>query len=199
MGELEVKFMDMKNILIITILIILIGCLIYYIRKSKRQNTETRKIIEDKLRDDALNRAISNQIYEDLGCEMEPPSIPYEVDYSNKNIVKLETNKDNRMMLVIIEHSELSERKFIAQLKDRIYIGYHKDNNIIIKRRLVKDYEFAINRVGKDIYITPNVDTEVTLNRRNKYIRVQEQSEVKVKNGDRIIIRGRILELKIVT
>ena len=189
--------MHTNNILLISILVILIGYLIYYIRKYKRKKDETRKIIEDKLRDDALNRALANQVYEELGCELEPPNIPYEVDYS-KNTVELNHGKDNKLMVMIVEHSELSERKFIIELKDKIYIGCHKENNIIIKSKPIADLECTICRVDKEMYIKADVDKEVMLNRKNQHIYVQEQSEVKVKNGDMIIIKGIVLELKIV-
>lgn len=190
--------MYINNILVLGILLILIVILIYYIRKYRKKKRETKKIIEDKLRDDALNRAIANQVYEELGCELEPPNIPYEVDYGNSK-VQLDTGnrKDNKSMLMIVEHSELSQRKFIIELKNKVYIGCHKDNNIMIKSAPIADLECTIFRNNRQIYIKSEASTEVILIRKNQHIYIQEDG-VKIKSGDMITIKGIVLELTIV-
>ena len=184
------------SVLLIILLIIMV-CSIYYIRKTKIKVNETKKIIEDKLRDDALNRAICNQIYGNLGCSFEPKNLPYEVDYSRNNS-SVNLISQDKIMLMVTELSELSRRKYILDIKNTVSIGNRNDNDIVIKSVGNKEIRCEIFRCRNEIYIRDYSDGQIILQRKKNNINIYDH-EVKIKSGDMLIVRGAVLELKIVT
>ncbi len=164
-----------------------------WLRVKKAKQKELKMIAEDKLRDQALNRALANDLYGGKKVSDSIESLPYEVDYNQSQLDNGQTTQD-KMMLQVTACSELSKRKFMIELKDVIKIGRAKGNAIMIKDLAALPVHCEIFRHANDAYIRDFSGNRTLLNRKKQQVYVDEKG-IKLKTGDKIVVENTILEV----
>lgn len=170
--------------------------IVIWSKMKKSKEKELRMIAEDKLRDQALNKALANHLYSKSNCEANIESIPYEVDYNQKQLNNTTSNK-GRIMLQITECSQLSKRKFMVELKETIKIGRAKENPIVIKSPEVLPIHCEIFAYQNQVFIRDFSGNQTLLKRKKQNVYVDEKG-LKLKTGDQVIIGDTALEITIV-
>lgn len=184
------------NIKLILIVVAIIGSIILTvmlkIRKSKEK--ELKMIAEDKLRDQALNKALANELCNKEKVNVE--SLPYEVDYTQQQLGGREMGQD-KIMLQITAYSELSKRKFMIELKERVRIGKAKENEVVIKEAQVLPLHCEIFRYQNAVYVKDLSSGHTILNRKKQRVYIDSKG-LRLKTGDRLLIEDMILEVNII-
>ena len=189
----------MSKLLIIVIAASALGVVILFciLRHKQALRKELEIKAQDKLREEALNRALRNERSKERAVS-ERDCLPYEVDYGqNKNPVDYVDK--NKIMLQIIEHSELSVRKYILDPDKKIHIGSRNDfNEIVIKDRTVSGQHCEIFLYNKEVYVKDVNSTNGTfLSRKRKQVRIDSRG-MKLKTGDRIIVGKTDLQIEVI-
>lgn len=182
--------------ILMAVIIAVVVIVMIWLRVKKVKEKELKMIAEDKLRDEALNRALANDLCGDQKAGGNIESLPYEVDYNQSQLNNRQTKQD-KMMLQITACCELSKRKFMIELKDAIQIGRAKENTIIIKEQGVLPVHCEIFRHLNDVYVKDFSGNRTLLNRKKQQVYVGDKG-IKLKTGDKIVIENTILEVTIV-
>lgn len=185
---------DYKILVAITIGAFIV--IMIWLKVKKAKVNELRVIAEDKLRDQALNRALANDLYGNEKAEEHIESLPYEVDYNQSQLNNRQA-KQEKMMVQITACSELSKRKFMIELKDVIKIGRGKENTIIVKDSKTLPVHCEIFRYVNDIYVRSYSGNKTLLSRKKQQVYVDDKG-IKVRTGDKIVIGNTILEITII-
>lgn len=185
---------EYKVLVAAVVVVLVIG--IIWIKSKKSKEKELRMIAEDKLRDQALNKALANHLYSKSDSEANIESIPYEVDYNQKQLSTTTSHK-GRIMLQITECSQLSKRKFMVELEETIKIGRAKENPITIKAPGVLPVHCEIFAYQNQVFIRDFSGNQTLLKRKKQNVYVDEKG-LKLKTGDQVIIGDTALEITIV-
>ena len=163
------------------------------VKRSKEK--ELKMIAEDKLRDQALNKALANDLHGNEKVTGNIESLPYEVDYNQSQLNKRQANQE-KLMLQITACCELSKRKFMIELNNAIKIGRAKESAIIIKDQGALPVHCEIFRYLNDVYIKDYSGNGTLLNRKKQTVYVDDKG-LKLRTGDKIRIENTILEVTI--
>lgn len=166
-----------------------------------RRRKETRRNMEDKLREEALDQVLIGGRKGPAGRA--PASVPYDVKYDldQRKKEKPEGGKDAgqpAIMVQLTERSKLSTRKYMFHVTDKITFGSRTTRNeIVITGPNVAEYQCAILRAGRELYVK-NIGTEgmVRLKRGRKRTQV-ERDAVVLRDNDTLIIGEYSYEIKI--
>ena len=182
----------------ILIAIVVIGLIFIVIklRIKKIKEQELKMVAEDKLRDQALNKALANDSFGNEKQKTNIESIPYEVDY-NQSLLDKHVVSKNQIMLQITECSELSRRKFMIELNDHVKIGRAKENPIVIKDPKALPIHCEIFLHQNQVYIRDFSGSRTILMRKRQKVYVDEKG-VKLKSDDKLMVENTILEVIIV-
>ena len=180
----------------IAIIVVILIIVVIKLKVKRSKEKELKIIAEDKLRDEALNKALANRLYETKENTVNLESIPYEVDY-NQSLLESHVNHKNKIMLQITECSELSRRKFMIELKGRVKIGRAKENDIVIKEPKALPVQCEIFTYHNVVYVRSLSGSGTILKRKKQTVYVDEKG-LKLKSDDKLIIENTILEVIII-
>lgn len=184
--------------LLITIIAAIIVGIIALIKfkRQKSKEKELERIAEDRLRDQALNKALANDLYGNKEIKTNIESLPYEVDYNQSKLANQNKTR-GKMMIQITSCSELSKRKFMIELDRVIKIGKSKENDIVIKSQNALPVHCEIFRYQNHAYIRDFSGNKTLLHRKKQRVYTDEKG-LKLKTGDQILIGDTVLEITII-
>lgn len=175
----------------IIILVIILGKM----RAKQAKEKELKMIAEDKLRDEALNQALANDLCEGSAMNATIETLPYEVDY-HQGQRESSNLKEEKIMLQITACSKLSKRKFMIELRDRVKIGKAKENPIVVKGQNVLPVQCEIFDYRHDVYVRDYSERGTLLIRKRQQVAIGHKG-IRMKTGDKLIIENTTLEVTI--
>lgn len=162
---------------------------ILFNQRSRR--IKLQKAAMDKERDQQLEQRLRNgkiPSQENSGMVQ----TPYEVVYQEKG--KHPTSEIQIELTVI---SEVSEKKYMLPVRDKISIGKSTQNDLVLSESGVSRTHCSLIRRNSDIYIKDLNSTNGTVVvRKSQKTKLQGQS-VKIQTGDQIFLGSCSLEVKI--
>jgi len=168
------------------------------LRQRRKRRQEMRRQAEDRLREEALDRVLTGRVD---GGKSAGPSVPfdvkYDVDQRKRGEQTSRISASSPLMLQLTEHSELSTRKYMLHVTDRITLGQASRNDIVIKGARIADDQCEIFRIKKALYVK-NTGTSgiVFLSRKNHKIMLDAQA-VTLKDKDKLQIGGYTYEVEL--
>lgn len=181
--------------------------LIIKIKKIKETNNELTMHAEDKLREDALDQYILNPsapIVDKAVSEAKP----FEVSYDASNVERVNHKKRKwfgkrktkpKVMVQLIENSELSARKFMLDPNLGINIGRKKGkNDIVIVDDGIDDVQCNILDINGIIYVRNQGGSgKVVLSRAGQRAFVEKKA-IAIKNGDLILLGKTVFRIELI-
>lgn len=188
--------MDTKYILPVVLGVIAVLAVLLTIKAIRKKRQEERRKTEDRMREDALDKLITNQKSADTSVSAKPVEINYK--QAGKSGKKKKT-KTGKTMLQITERNDLSERKFFMDPMEVISIGNRQGkNSIVVMDSLEEEVQCEIFKYQDDVVIRSKASGLAILNRRKKSTAIGDVAMV-VEDGDIITIGQTRLEIKIVS
>ena len=122
-------------------------------RLIKRRNAkkEMQRNVEDKLREEALDRVLTDGRRQEKVSANVPFAVKYDLD-KRKKARGDEQQSVSEIMVQLIEHSELSTRKYMFHITDRITLGSKaRENDIVITSAHVSERQCELFRIGTEL------------------------------------------------
>ncbi len=157
--------------------------------KKRSESKEIVQAIENRLRDEKLNAAILNSYNMNKKGIIKPFDVNYIAENSNWDIKK-ETSDDREVvnMLQLIEHTELSTRKFMLNPLEGIKIGSDMNrNDIVISNREVSERQCEIFSSNGKIYVRDCGSRIKTIVQRKRKQAIVDEQGICIMTGDRIL------------
>lgn len=182
-------------ILIDAIIVFVVLLVLIKISANRRKKQkELEQVAADKVRDENLNNVILNK-WASKGSTKEVYT-PYDVDYSNKEqdgrAAGPAQNVSRDVMLRLVEHTELSTRKFILNPAKRIRIGSDlKANDISVMAEGIAPVQCEIFSVGGNVYIRNIGEGSRTILRRKREQAIVNDKGILLESDD-VILLGKI-------
>lgn len=186
-------------IIIIVIAIIILTTLIIVVKTGKKKK-EQRRLAMEKLREEALDRALENPSRKNDGKDRKGLQRPVAVDYGqDEKALKREAPAHGRCMLELTEINELSTRKYLLNPSEVIRIGRQFDvNTIVINNQSLSERQCEIFQYGQDLYIRNcRMSVPTILLRKADSVIVDERG-IKIQSGDCISAGSVRLEVSII-
>ncbi len=157
-----------------------------WIIKRRNAKKEMQRNVEDKLREEALDRVLT----EGQKKEKVSANVPFDVKYDHDKRKKArgdEQQSDSEIMVQLTEHSELSTRKYMFHITDRITLGSKAgENDIVITSAHVSERQCELFRIGTELFVKNVGKTgSVQLYRKNRQMTVTREA-VQLKNHDEL-------------
>lgn len=178
--------------------------ILHRIMKIRQKKKEIRRQAEDKLREEALDRVLSGGKPAANGASS--GSVPFDVRYNSdpqKKKKKAARPDDapelqSAVMIELVEQTELSTRKYMFHVKDRITFGDRGANNdIVVTGARIAKQQCEVFRLGQELYIKRIEDgTPVILKRKNRQVTVESEA-IKLASKDEILIGDSTYTLEI--
>lgn len=178
-----------KYALVAAILAVLILVIWIQVQRRRKRLREMKRQAEDRLREEALDRVLTGR--PDGGKGM-GPSVPFDVKYDVDQRKRGEQTRrmsaESPLMLQLTERSELSTRKYMFHVLDRVTLGQASRNDIVIKGPRIAEEQCEIFRIQKSLYVK-NIGTSgmVFLSRKHHKIMVDAQAVI-LENRDKLQI-----------
>ena len=199
---MKIGFKLLNNPLYIIIFVIAATILttLIIVMKSGKKKKEQRRMAMEKLREEALDRALENTLKANDARDGKGLQRPVLVDYAqDEKALKREMPAHGRCMLELTEINELSTRKYLLNPSEVIRIGRQFDvNTIVINNRSLSERQCEIFKHGQDLYIRNcQMSVPVRLLRKSDSVIVDERG-IKIQSGDCINIGTVRLEVSII-
>lgn len=196
----------MGNIIIVVIAVIILltlfGVLIKIKAKKKKQKIMLVQA-EDKIREEALDKIILNEKAPQAEGDLFSAK-PFEVNYDVSGVERFpEKNsfqkEKGRVMVQIVENSELSSRKYMFDPAKGIYIGSKKGKNDIVVSDLdIDDQQCEIVLNTSKVYIRNIGSSRKVVLKRGKQQVYVEKKYVEIKTNDIVLIGKTLFRLELV-
>lgn len=186
--------------IIIFVIAVTILTTLIIVMKSGKKKKEQRRLAMEKLREEALDRALENPFKGNEGRDGKGLQRPVAVNYGqDEKTLKRELPAHGRCMLELTEINELSTRKYLLNPSEVIRIGRQFDvNTIVINNRSLSERQCEIFQHGQDLYIRNcSMPVPVRLLRKSDSVIVDERG-IKIQSGDCINIGTVRLEVSII-
>lgn len=195
----------MEKVIGIAVALIVVICLFILIKKNKVKK-EKALLANDKMREEALDKLLFNQ---EVSLKKEEPetfaAVPINVNYDVNAVDKSKTkvsgkkNKSKKMMLQVIEKSELSVRKYMFDPKKSIFIGSKNGkNHIVNSSATVDDRQCEIKGMQEKVYVRNLGHPAKVILNRGKQCAYIEQNYIELKNGDVISMANTSYQIDII-
>lgn len=189
--------MGTKYILPVVVTVVVVLAVLLIMKTIRKNRQEERRKTEDRMREDALDKLITNQKSADTSVSAKPVEINYK--QAGKAGKKKGKAKTGKTMVQITERNDLSERKFFMDPMEVISIGNRQGkSSIVVMDSLAQEVQCEIFKYQDDVVIRSKASGIAILNRRKKSTAIGEVAMV-VEDGDVITIGQTRLEIKIVS
>ncbi|MBR4981521.1 MAG: FHA domain-containing protein [Lachnospiraceae bacterium] len=188
--------------------IALIGLIVLCVVAKKQKNKKEKALLaSNKMREEALDKLLFNQEAavkkeEDTTFAAVPINVNYDVNALDKSIAKTvgkKKNKSKKMMIQIVENSELSVRKYMFDPKKSIFIGSKNGKNHIVNSSVtVDERQCEIKGVQEKVYVRNMGEPGKIILTRGKQIAHIEHNYIELKNGDIISIANTTYQIDII-
>lgn len=171
------------TIIVIIIIVLLIAALVM---KGGKKQKEQRRLTMEKLREEALDRALENPARKQAAEDAKGVQRPFAVNYGqDEKTFKKEQTAGGRCMLQLTEINELSTRKYLVNPSELITVGKQFDaNTIVINNRKLSDRQFEIFQYGQDLYIRSCGGPVTTVLVRKADSVIVDERGIKLQTGD---------------
>lgn len=187
--------MNWKIYLLIAGSVILVLIILHKFIKIRQGRKEMRQQAEDKLREEALDRVLIGG--KPISNDGSPGPVPFDVRYNSEPQKKRkkmsqpthDSESQSPIMIELTECTELSTRKYMFNVKDRITFGNRTaHNDIIVSGQRVAKRQFEIFRLGQELYIKCiEKEGKVVLKRKSRQVTVSFEA-IKLANKDEILV-----------
>ena len=183
---------------------IIILCVVTKKQKTKKEKT---LLANDKLREEALDKMLFNQeaAFKTDGqptFAAVPINVNYDVnavDKSKGKSVGKKKRKSKKMMVQIVEKSELSVRKYMFDPGKSIFIGSKNGkNHIVNSSTTVDERQCEIKGMEDKVYARNLGHPAKVIVSRGKQTAYVEQNYIELKNGDVISIANTTYQIDII-
>ncbi|MBR6770711.1 MAG: FHA domain-containing protein [Lachnospiraceae bacterium] len=169
----------------VALTVVLVIIFLIRLGRVRSRKNELKRLAEDRNREETLDNILRNDKIERR--EMASKSVPYEVNYSNKNKKESKERESRKIMIQLIEHNELSIRKHILSPENVIQIGSHpKGDSILVAD--VSPCQCQIFCYQDEIYIRDVGERKLTMLKRGKKKVFADGNGTSLKTGDQIIL-----------
>lgn len=195
---------------IIGLVIVLLGLIVTLcIVVNKHKNKKEKMLLaSNKMREEALDKLLVNQEAA-LKKEKEntfaavPINVNYDVNALDKSmgkaVGKKSKSKGKKMVIQIVENSELSVRKYMFDPQKSIFIGSKNGKNHIVNSSVtVDERQCEIREIQEKVYVRNIGDSGKVILTRGKQIAHIEQNYIELKNGDIISIANTTYQIDII-
>ena len=183
---------------------IIILCVVVKKEKTKKERT---LLANDKMREEALDKLLVNQEAA-FKTDAQPTfaAVPINVNYDVNALDKSKgkaggkkKNKSKKMMIQIVEKSELSVRKYMFDPKKSIFIGSKNGkNHIVNSSATVDERQCEIKGVEDRVYARNLGHPAKVIVSRGKQTAYVEQNYIELRNGDVISIANTTYQIDII-
>jgi len=186
-----------ENCIIIIVAIVLLLSISIALLKKRVKKKQLRQLAEDRKRDEMLDVVLLNSQTGSVQTTVE--SIPYEVDYmkGGRESKSCNNKKGSQVMLQMVEHSELSQRKHIISPDKGICIGSSAEGNAIVISELCA-HQCEIFKYDGKIYLRDIGEKHITVLKRKKKMVYAEGNGIRLHTGDRIILGKTYFDVAII-
>lgn len=194
------KLLNNPFYIIIGVIVIIVIIALITVSKTGKRKKEQRRLAMEKLREEALDRALENPAKKKEVKERKGLQRPIAVDYGqDEKALKREAPARGRCMLELTEINELSTRKYLLNPSEVIRIGRQFDvNTIVINNQSLSERQCEIFQYGQDLYIRNcQMSVPTILLRKSDPVIVDERG-IKIQSGDCISAGSVRLEVSII-
>lgn len=189
----------------IGILAALLAVIIFsLISKKRREKKAKAQLAGDKVREEALDKLLLNKEAEIRKEENTFAAIPFAVNYDVNSTEKANTtekkkNKRKKVMVQIVENSELSARKYMLDPQKGIFMGSKNGkNHIVINSADIDERQCEIRESSEKVYIRNIGSSGKVVLRRGKQSAYVEQKYLEIKTGDALMIGNAIYRMELI-
>ena len=192
----------MLKIAVVTGILCLLALLFLRLLKRQKREKELRQKAGDKLREEALDRALTGGKRKGAAAAGSR-TVPFEVSYDQQgrddgSSREIDLDRISGMMLQVTEYSELSSKKYMFHMKEQIHIGSGADNQIVLSDQRVARCQCIIYEGNGYLYLK-NMDAWAkVVVCRGKKTAVVDAKPIRLRSGDRVKIADNTYELQII-
>lgn len=166
------------------------------LNKEKKQAVEMNTLQKEKVREEQLDQALKNRLYEGVETKAFQNNIPYEVNFHEEtNFVN---GTDDNIAVQIIEKGKLSTRKYVIFISEVITIGQSNTNALVLNDLNVAKEQCRVFKHDKSLYIQTLEDTHLVKIRRGREEMQLSRDAVKLLDNDFIEVGDTSLNIHFV-
>ncbi len=166
------------------------------LNKEKKQAVEMNTLQKEKVREEQLDQALKNRLYEGVETKAFQNNIPYEVNFHEEtNFVN---GTDDNIAVQIIEKGKLSTRKYVIFISEVITIGQSNTNALVLNDLNVAKEQCRMFKHDKSLYIQTLEDTHPVKIRRGREEMQLSRDAVKLLDNDFIEVGDTSLNIHFV-
>lgn len=193
------------KIIVAIIAVILILIFISTVSKKRKIKKHKAMLANDRLREEALDKLLVNTEAEVKKDDRTFAAVPVAVNYDANLIEKADSakkqkGKRKKIMVQIIENSELSARKYVLDPGKGIFIGSKAGkNHIVIGNENVDERQCEIREKAGKVYVHNTGTSGKVILRRGKQGVYVEQNYLEIKTGDALVIADTIYKMELIS
>lgn len=186
--------------------VVLIGIALITISKKRKEKKAKALQASDKIREEALDRLLINQETESRREEATFAAVPISVNYDVNAVEKnrdssshKKRNKSKKVMVQLVENSELSARKYMLDPHKGIYIGSKAGkNHIVVSNSNVDERQCEIRENSQKVYVRNIGSSGKVILKRGKQSAYVEQKYLELKTGDTLVIENMLYKIDLI-
>lgn len=152
------------------------------LNKEKKQAVEMNTLQKEKVREEQLDQALKNRLYEGIETKAFQNNIPYEVNFHEET--NFANGTDDNIAVQIIEKGKLSTRKYVIFISEVITIGQSNTNALVLNDLNVAKEQCRVFKHDKSLYIQTLEDTHPVKIRRGREEMQLSRDAVKLLDND---------------
>lgn len=166
------------------------------LNKEKKQAVEMNTLQKEKVREEQLDQALKNRLYEGVETKAFQNNIPYEVNFHEET--NFASGTDDNIAVQIIEKGKLSTRKYVIFISEVITIGQSNTNALVLNDLNVAKEQCRMFKHDKSLYIQTLEDTHPVKIRRGREEMQLSRDAVKLLDNDFIEVGDTSLNIHFV-
>lgn len=166
------------------------------LNKEKKQAVEMNTLQKEKVREEQLDQALKNRLYEGVETKAFQNNIPYEVNFHEET--NFANGTDDNIAVQIIEKGKLSTRKYVIFISEVITIGQSNTNALVLNDLNVAKEQCRVFKHDKSLYIQTLEDTHPVKIRRGREEMQLSRDAVKLLDNDFIEVGDTSLNIHFV-
>lgn len=166
------------------------------LNKEKKQAVEMNTLQKEKVREEQLDQALKNRLYEGVETKAFQNNIPYEVNFHEET--NFASGTDDNIAVRIIEKGKLSTRKYVIFISEVITIGQSNTNALVLNDLNVAKEQCRMFKHDKSLYIQTLEDTHPVKIRRGREEMQLSRDAVKLLDNDFIEVGDTSLNIHFV-
>lgn len=174
---------------------LILNCIRFYRRNKKLK--EMVSLQKDRIREEELDAMLQNQMYIERNADVAVKNNPYEINYHEEADAAYENEKAH-VSVQFEELGNLSNKKYVVHIFDKIKVGRDESNKIILNDITIAEHQLEFLRVDTDLFVK-NLETyiKVTLKRKRKKFALTE-TPVCLKSGDELELGNTRLRISLI-